>query len=100
MVKGWFVGNFIPSAYISEDFEVAVKKYKSGDYEASHFHKIASEITVITEGIAMMNGVNYSAGSIIFIEPNEKTDFLAITNVVTTVIKIPCVKNDKFLSSD
>ena len=28
MIKGWFVGNFKPSVYTSQDVEVAVKRYE------------------------------------------------------------------------
>lgn len=99
MVKGWFVGNFNPTVLSTSDVEVAVKKYKVGDYEHSHYHKIATEITVIVEGQVKMNGVIYQAGSIIVIEPNEATDFLALTNVTTTVVKYPGANDDKYLWS-
>lgn len=96
MVKGWFVGNFTPTALSTKDVEVAVKKYKAGDYESSHYHKIATEITVITDGQVKMNGVIYSSGAIIVIEPNQATDFLALTDVTTTVVKYPGVNADKY----
>lgn len=97
MTKGWFVGNFTPSAYLTGDVEVAIKKYKSGDYEASHHHKIATEITVIIEGSVKMNGVIYGAGKILVIEPNNSADFMALTEVITAVVKHPGVSNDKYL---
>ena len=97
MTKGWFVGNFSPSVLCTNDVEVAVKKYKAGESELAHFHKIATEITVITVGEVQMNGVIYPAGSIIVIEPNHSTDFLALTDVVTTVVKYPGANNDKYL---
>lgn len=99
MVKGWFVGNFSPTVLSTNDVEVAVKKYKAGDYESSHYHKIATEITVITEGQVKMNGVIYSSGAIIVIEPNQATDFLALTDVTTTVVKYPGANDDKYLGS-
>jgi hypothetical protein len=43
MKLGWFVGNFEPSLYKTNDVEVAVKNYKKGDSEERHFHKIATE---------------------------------------------------------
>ncbi len=96
MIKGWFVGNFNPTVLSTTDVEVAVKKYKAGDYEAAHYHKIATEITVITDGLVRMNGITYSSGSIIVIEPNNATDFLALTDVTTTVVKYPGANNDKY----
>ena len=41
MVGGWFIGNFNPSVWNTESFEVAVKEYKAGDKEQKHLHKIA-----------------------------------------------------------
>lgn len=99
MVKGWFIGNFNPTVLSTNDVEVAVKKYKAGDYESSHYHKIATEITVITDGQVKMNGVVYSSGAIIVIEPNHATDFLALTDVTTTVVKYPGANDDKYSGS-
>jgi quercetin dioxygenase-like cupin family protein len=95
--KGWVVGNFEPSLFKTDDFEVAVKTYKKGDYEAKHYHKVATEITVISKGRVLMNNQLYEEGDIITIEPGEATDFRAINDVITTVIKFPCVKDDKYL---
>ncbi len=97
MIKGWFVGNFNPTILSTTEVEVAVKNYKAGDYEPSHHHKLATEITVIADGQVRMNGINYSAGAIIVIEPNQATDFLAVTDVITTVVKYPGVNNDKYM---
>ena len=97
MFKGWVVGNFEPSLFKTDDFEVAVKEYEAGDYEEKHYHKVATEITIIGKGKVEMNGVEYNSGDIITIEPGEATDFKVIKDTITTVIKFPCVKDDKFL---
>jgi anti-sigma factor ChrR (cupin superfamily) len=97
MIGGWFVGDFTPSLLQNNNFEVAIKKYEAGDYEKKHYHKQAVEFTVILNGKVKMNGVEYGDGDIIEIETNEATDFEALTNVTTVVVKTPSVKNDKFL---
>jgi quercetin dioxygenase-like cupin family protein len=97
MFKGWIVGNFEPSLYKTDDVEVAVKNYKAGDKEEKHYHKIATEITIISDGKVLMNGNLYSSGDIITIEPGEATDFEALQDTITTVVKIPCVKDDKYI---
>ncbi|HBJ2621742.1 hypothetical protein FDB55_16075 [Clostridium botulinum] len=97
MTKGWFVGNFEPTLYSTNDVEVAVKSYKSGESEEAHYHKIATEITVVVSGIVRMNGIEYKQGDIIVIEPNDKTDFYAVTDAVNTVVKIPGANDDKYL---
>ena len=96
MIGGWFIGNFTPSLYKTNDVEVAVKSYKAGEKEAAHYHKIATEYTVIIKGSVKMNGEEYNEGSILTIRPMESTDFHAITDVITAVVKIPGASNDKY----
>lgn len=100
MVRGWFVGNFSPTLYPTNEVEVGVKTYKAGDAEAWHYHKIATEITVIVSGEVEMNGERHAAGDIIVIEPNEGTDFRAVTDAVNVVVKLPGANNDKYLREE
>lgn len=96
MKKGWFIGNFEPTLYKTNDVEVAIKSYSAGAYEKKHYHKIATEITVVTKGTIRMNGKEYVAGDIIIMEPNEATDFYAVTNAENVVVKLPGANNDKY----
>ena len=100
MTGGWFIGNFEPSLFKTEDVEVAVKKYKAGDSEDEHYHKIATEYTVIVEGKVKMNNIEYGKGSILIIDPMESTDFIALSDVTTVVVKIPGASNDKYLKKN
>jgi len=99
-VRGWFVGGFEPTLYKTTDVEVAVQYFKAGDKEASHCHKIATEITVIISGKALMNGNYVEAGNIVKILPGEYTSFEAIEDTVTTVVKVPGALNDKYLKAE
>ncbi len=96
MTKGWFVGDFTPTAYKTGAAEVAVKHYKAGDKEGWHYHKIATELTLIIAGEVRMNGVVYTAGTIVVMEPGDGTDFEAITDASNVVVKVPCVLGDKY----
>ena len=96
-VRGWFVGGFAPTLYHTTDVEVAVQQFKKGDKEASHCHKIATEITVIVSGKARMNDTIATAGDIVKIPPGEYTDFEALEDTVTAVVKLPGALNDKYL---
>ena len=96
MVKGWFIGNFAPTLYATNDVEVAVKQYRAGDSEQAHYHKIATEFTVILSGRVRMNGVEYSQGDIIVMEPGDITDFEALEDSANVVVKIPGANNDKY----
>lgn len=97
MKKGWFVGNFSPTVLRTNDVEVAVKTYKKGSSEERHFHKVATEVTVIISGLVVMNGVEYGEGDVITVAPCESTDFLAVDDTVTVVVKHPGQTNDKYI---
>ena len=69
MIKGWFVGGFTPSAFQTDACEVAVKKYNAGDSEGAHYHKIATEITLVLSGRVRMLDKEWETGDIIVLSP-------------------------------
>jgi mannose-6-phosphate isomerase-like protein (cupin superfamily) len=94
--KGWFVGNFSPTLLATDAVEVAVKRYQPGASEGVHHHKVATELTLIVSGRVRMNGEEVGPGEIIKIEPGEAADFTPLTEVTTVVVKLPCVRGDKY----
>ena len=80
----------------TNNVEVAVKKYKAGDFENPHIHKIATEFTVIISGEAEMNGIRFKGNDIIKIAPNVITNLKAVTDLITVVVKLPGANNDKY----
>ena len=96
MTKGWFVGDFVPTAFRTAAAEVAVKSYRAGDREARHHHKVATELTLVLTGEVRLNGTAYGAGDIVRIEPGESTDFEAVTDATTVVVKVPSAAGDKY----
>lgn len=97
MTKGWFVGNFAPTLYKTKDVEVAVKYYKKGEHEGEHYHKIATEITVIVTGVVRMFGQEFCEGDVVVVEPGDVTSFSAVTDAITTVVKLPGANDDKYI---
>ena len=97
MVKGWFIGGFSPNAFLTEACEVAVKQYRAGEYEGEHFHKIATEITLILSGRARMCGREWGPGDIVVLSPGEATDFEALEDTVNVVVKVPGAPSDKYI---
>lgn len=96
MINGWFIGSFEPAVLSTDSCEVAVKYYLKGDSEKEHFHKIATEVTLIISGEVEMFNKIWKQGDIIKIEPGESTAFEAITDAITVVVKMPGVLNDKY----
>jgi mannose-6-phosphate isomerase-like protein (cupin superfamily) len=97
MTNGWFIGNFKPTVLQTSAFEVACKSYAAGQAEPSHHHLKSTEVTLIQSGVARMNNTTLSAGDIVTIDAGESASFYAITDVVTIVVKVPSVPNDKYL---
>ena len=96
---GWFVGSFEPMLFSADAVEVSVKYYSAGDSEPAHVHRIATEFTVVTSGRVRMSGLEISAGTVVRVPPGCATDFEALTDACTTVVKLPCVRGDKYPAS-
>ena len=94
--KGWFVGRFEPTLLATDGVEVAVKHYRSGDHEPAHHHKVATELTAVIAGRVQMSGEEIGPGEIIRIAAGQSTDFHAVTDATTVVVKVPCVAGDKY----
>ncbi len=96
MKGGWFVGDFVPTCLTTKECEVGCKYYKAGDFDETHVHKIATEITVIASGLVKMNNVEYKSGDIVVLEPGDATDFQAMEDTITVVVKVPSIAGDKY----
>jgi hypothetical protein len=97
MTRGWFVGDFEPTAHRSSEVEVAIKHYVAGDTEPRHVHKIATELTAVVSGTVRMDGHDLCVGQILEVAPGEPCDFLAVTDAVVVAVKLPAAPGDKFL---
>ncbi len=100
MTRGWFIGNFDPVVLRTAAFEMGVKRYRAGEKEQRHYHRLAVEVTVIVSGTVKMNGIEYTEGDIIALDPGDATDFVAVTDAVTCVAKMPSVLGDKYLTDE
>lgn len=94
--KGWFVGDFEPALIATREAEVAVKQYRAGEREKAHHHKVAVELTVIVFGRVRMSGREFGSAQIVCIPAGESTDFEALEDTVTVVVKVPSVRGDKY----
>lgn len=90
------VGNFDPACLHLDACEVACKRYRAGDAEGSHVHRIATELTLIASGRVLINGTEYATNDIIILEPGEQADFKALEDSMTVVVKVPSVIGDKY----
>lgn len=93
--NGWFVGNFEPTIFATNDFEVSVKFFEAGDREPLHKQILATELTAVISGIVQMNTKEFSVGAIIEFEPGEACEFLSVTDATLVCVKFPSIPNDK-----
>jgi quercetin dioxygenase-like cupin family protein len=96
MIGGWFVGNFEPSAFKTENFEVCYKKHPKNDVWDRHYHKEATEINYLVKGKIKFQNKILESGDIFVVYPWEISDpeFLEDTEVV--IVKTPSVIGDKY----
>ena len=96
MSGGWFVGAFEPTCFRTAACEVAYKQYDRGAFEQAHVHRVATEVTLIASGCAIMNGRMLVAGDIVVLRPGDAADFAALEPTATVVVKLPSVAGDKY----
>jgi mannose-6-phosphate isomerase-like protein (cupin superfamily) len=96
--NGWFLGNFNPSLFKNEDFEVCVKNFKKGDVEAAHFQRVATEVTIVLSGSVRMGDHILQVDDILTIYKGEVCDFEALSDCKVLGIKFPSLPDDKVLA--
>ena len=95
--RGWFVGNFEPSCFKQEGFEVGYLTHKQGEKWDAHFHKISTEINLLLEGEMVIQGTKLKRGDVFILSPNEIADPEFLTDCSLIVIKSPSIPGDKYL---
>lgn len=96
MFRGWFVGNFEPSVYKTDQFEVGVLFHPKGEKWPKHFHKEAVEINVLISGKMVLNGEELTPGNIFLIEKNEIVEPEFLEDCTIICVKSPSVPGDKY----
>ena len=97
MTKGWFVGDFDPSAYRTKDFEVCSRIHPKGEHWDSHYHKKAVEINLLVSGEMILQGTRLESGDIFILYPYDIADPTFLEDCLIVCIKVPSVTNDKYL---
>lgn len=94
---GWFVGDFVPSAYKTTAFEVCYKTHPKGDKWDTHYHKSAVEINYLVEGEMIIQGKCLKSGDIFVLYPYEVADPEFLTECRLIIIKAPSDTKDKYI---
>lgn len=93
--RGWFIGDFEPSALRTKDFEVGILEHKKGEDWPAHIHEHCTEYNVLLEGKMTIRNQELNAGDIFVIEKNEVADPIFHEDCKVVVIKTPSIPQDK-----
>jgi quercetin dioxygenase-like cupin family protein len=94
--RGWFIGNFEPSLFKTNEFEVGVLTHLKDEIWGKHFHKLATEFNVLLKGEMELCGELINEGEIFILEPGEVADPVFKTDCVILCIKTPSIPGDKY----
>jgi hypothetical protein len=97
MKDGWFIGNFLPSALKTKDFEVCYKKHSKNEFWDKHYHEKIHEVNLLVKGKMLINDIELNEGDIFVIEPYyvSKPTFLEDCELV--IVKTPSITDDKII---
>ena len=96
MFRGWFIGNFEPSIYRTDKFEVGVLFHAKGEKWPKHYHKEVVEVNVLISGKMIINGKSLSPGNIFLFEKNEIAEPEFLEDCTIVCVKSPSVPGDKY----
>jgi hypothetical protein len=96
MKGGWFIGDFEPTSYKTDKFEVCYKKHHKGEKWDVHYHKLGTEINYLVDGVMVIQGKELISGDIFIIYPYEISDPKFITDCSIIVVKTVSCSNDKY----
>lgn len=97
MKKGWFIGNFSPTAYKTRRFEVSYKLHKKNEKWPVHYHKKADEINLIVKGKMKIKNKIMNTGDIFVLKKKEVANPIFLKNTYIICVKTTSSKNDKFI---
>jgi len=93
---GWFIGNFKPSIFNTDKFEVCYKIHLKNEKWPKHYHKIATEYNYLISGKMKIQNKILKKGDIFILYPYETADPTFLEDCELIVVKSPSVKKDKY----
>jgi quercetin dioxygenase-like cupin family protein len=108
MKDGWFIGDFLPSAYRTSAFEAAIKVHKKDEEWPKHYQKEATEINLLIRGEMAILTYPYAEhpdtpghsilvrpGDIFTFAPGEKMRPVFLEDCEVVCVKVPSLPGDK-----
>jgi len=93
--KGWFIGNFEPSIFKTDKFEVGIIFHKKGEEWTCHYHT-GTEINYLISGKIRMQEEVLVSGDVFMLAPYEVADPEFLEDCMVVVVKTPSIPGDKY----
>ena len=100
MHKGWFIGDFEPTAYSTKDFEASYRTHHKGEKWDVHYHKVGTEINLLVSGKMSIQNKTLNSGDIFIIHPYELANPVFFEDCEVICIKTPSAPSDKFVVNE
>jgi len=97
MKGGWFIGNFEPAAFKTDQFEVCYKHHIKGEKWDTHYHKAGTEINYLVSGKMTIQDKELNEGDIFILNPYEIADPIFLEDCTVLIIKTPSIPGDKYV---
>jgi quercetin dioxygenase-like cupin family protein len=94
--RGWVIGNFEPSLYKTENFEVGILHHPKGEVWPAHYHKLATEYNILISGTMTLCGQKLEPGNTFILDPYEVADPTFHEDCTIVCIKVPSDTKDKY----
>jgi len=96
MKRGWFLGDFLPTAYSSKDVEVGILEHKKDEEWSAHVHRRGDEINVLISGHMKINNTELVTGQIFVIPKGHLTKATFYEDCKVVCVKLPSDTKDKY----
>jgi quercetin dioxygenase-like cupin family protein len=94
--RGWFIGNFEPSVFKTEQFEVGLLTHKKGEVWPAHYHKIGTEFNVLISGHMTIADTEIYPGDVFYFNPGDVADPTFHEDCQVLCVKTPSIPGDKY----
>jgi choline kinase len=95
MVRGWFIGDFLPSILRTQEFEVGFGDHFVNQKWPYHIHDDMEEYNYVLEGSLQLSGIDYHTGDFFMFERGTPAIPSFATHCKIVCIKSPSVRGDK-----
>ena len=95
MTRGWFVGDFEPSAYRTNEAEAGIRLLEAGYCEQAHYHRTSVKVIAVLAGKLRMFHREWLEDDIVVFEPGDISSIEALQDSKIVMLLLPGIKNDK-----